>query len=370
MKGIVIWAHSTCRSTILFFQGIACAFDAVLEIYILRKESDLRKKTGFSDDEFKHLNIQYIDNYDIALSVLKERLEWHHIFGCYQERGNYQRLMLDAHRLGCHIGIASEAPCNMDDYPRRIFKSMYINCILPFKLRQYINLSDFIINFSGSENWRMEQIGWNPRQIIPCGYYSPAIPNSHLVKRTEKHWQNFNILLTGIHQTHRSPMVLLKALHLLDGRGIKYECQITQEGPLLEDMKQYVKTKDMNHVHFRGFIPLDELISLYENCSIFVGAGNNEPWGIRLNDALQCGAPLVVNRGMGGFKLVDDYGCGLTFARNDYKGLADALERLITDKQLYLQCAENAYEAAFQTCPENKAKEIVSYIKSHFDKWN
>ena len=41
---------------------------------------------------------------------------------------------------------------------------------------------------------------------------------------------------------------------------------------------------------------------------------------MRLNDALNCGSPLVVSRGMGGVRLVDEYGCGLAFDVGDSVG--------------------------------------------------
>lgn len=369
MKGLVIWAHSTCRSTLAFFHGLALAFDVPYEFYVLRKESNLRAKTGFCDDEFSHLNIKYPGSYNEALAILHQRKDWNHLFGCYQEKGVYQNLMIDAHKLGCTIGIASEAPCNMDAWPRNILKQIYINCVLPIRLRKFTQISDFIINFSGSENWRMKQVGWDDKKIIPCGYYSPAIPNSRLIRRTVHNWENFTILLSGIHKVHRSPMVLLKALHILDNRGFRYECYITQEGPLLEKMKQFAKSHNMKSVHFLGFIPMEKLISLYENCSVFIGAGNKEPWGMRLNDALQCGSPLIINRGMGGFKLVDDYGCGINFEKGNYMQLVDALEKMITDRNCYINYANKAYEAAESTRPENKAKEIASYIASRYDRW-
>ena len=82
-----------------------------------------------------------------------------------------------------------------------------------------------------------------------------------------------------------------------------------------------------------------------------------EPWGMRLNDCLQCGAPLIVNRGMGGVKMVDEYNCGLSFNRGDYIGLANAMERLMTDKALYLQIAKNAIYAAEEIRPEKRSEE-------------
>ena len=112
---------------------------------------------------------------------------------------------------------------------------------------------------------------------------------------------------------------------------------------------------------------MPKLIEHYEICSVYVGAGRHEPWGMRLNDALNCGAPLIVSRGMGGVKLVDDYKCGLSFASGDVKGLADALERMATDDVLYAKCAFQAKLAADEISPRVQAERlwqaILKYIK-------
>ena len=126
----------------------------------------------------------------------------------------------------------------------------------------------------------------------------------------------------------------------------------------------------MSNVHLLGFLPMEELISKYETCSVYIGAGNYEPWGMRLNDALMCGAPMIVNKGMGGYKMVKDYNCGLVFERNNYRELAKELELLMTDEILYLEKAEAAYNAADKIAPTIKAYEIVNVIKKKFPLWN
>lgn len=369
MKGLVIWAHSYCRSTLGFYRGLGLAFGVPIKLIMFIKTCNNRKSIGFTDDEFGDLDISYFKDIESSKLIIDQYKDWNHLFGVYQQDNGCRDVLHYAKMQGCKVAVISEAPCNMDKMPRRIFKHLYMKFVLPFKVRQATLDADFLINLSGGENWRMEEVGWKASKIIPCGYYSPAIVGSHLVKRTEKNWKEFTILLSGVHQWHRSPMVLLKALHELDKRGVKYECNITQKGPLLGEMETFISQNNMTHVHLLGFLPMEELISNYENCSVYVGAGNNEPWGMRLNDALLCGAPLIVNRGMGGFKLVEDYGCGLTFAHNDHKALADALERLIKDKQLYLQFANAAYEAAGKVTPTAKAKEIVDVIRDKFPKW-
>lgn len=361
MKGLFIWAHSYCRSTLGFYKGLGTALSVPVKIIVLNKMSDARKTTGFSNSEFEDMDISEYNGFSVVDHLLKEYNDYFHLFGSYHDA--ISRSIIDK-AISSHIrfGIASEAPCNMMPYPKRFLKDLYVRFILPIKVHNVTKHANFIINYSGDDSEKLKQIGWDKHKIIPCGYYSPAIVGSKNIKRTKAHWEKFTILLSGIHEWHRSPFVLLKALKILDERGVQYECNITQKGPLYDSMLQYIKDNTLKHVHLLGFLPMKELIEQYQNCSIYIGAGNNEPWGMRLNDVLQCGAPLIVNLGMGGNKLVNDYSCGLTFDKNNHIQLADKIELLINDYKLYQNIADAAYSAAISISPYKKAEEIIAAI--------
>ena len=115
-----------------------------------------------------------------------------------------------------------------------------------------------------------------------------------------------------------------------------------------------------------GFVDVAELKRLYETCDVFVGAGEREPWGMRLNDALNCGAPLLVSDGMGGRKIVDRTGAGLVFRRMDASDLADKLHLLITNYGRYAAAAYAAREAF--SCRVG-AEEMLRIVKSHMKEW-
>lgn len=368
MKGLFIWSHSYCRSTIGFYEGLAKAWNAPLKIVTLFGLQDLRKKTGFSDSEFDNLDISNLKDYEEGFALLKEYKEYNHIFGVYQY-GIYKDLITQAKTMSISVGIASEAPCNMLPMPKRILKHLYMKCVLPMKVRNSISAADFIINFSGDDKKPLQDLGWNRSQIIDCGYYLPPIPNSKNVLRDERSWVKFTIMLSGLHEWHRSPMVLLKALKILDQKNLEYECYITQEGPLFNSLKEFAEQNNLKHVHFLGFVPMEKLIELYETCSVYIGVGNWEPWGMRLNDALQCGAPLIVSKGMGGYKLVNDYDSGLVFDRNDSEALADCIEKMIKDKNMYLEKATNAHSAAEDVHPASMAARIAQEISLRFKNW-
>ncbi len=186
--------------------------------------------------------------------------------------------------------------------------------------------------------------------------------------RSQEDWQKFTILLTGLHEWHRNPEVLLQALYLLKQRGVSCHTIITQAGPLLFRMKRFAEKHNLD-VEFVGFVSYERLLELYQTCSCYVASGRSEPWGMRVNDALHCGAPLIVSEGMGAVKLVKDYKCGLPFVNNNPKDLADKLEALIKQNDLYLQIAQGVRAASDACMPHHKAKVIASEIQTRFPNW-
>lgn len=363
-KKIIFWAHSYCRSTLQFYSEIAKNIGLPCIIYTWIHNLDLRAEVGFSDREFDSLEIIPVgDDWKKSFELLATHLEDYHIFCAYQTSSLHRALIKELIKKRIRYGIISEAPCNMEKYPMHLLKSLYFNAILPIRLHNVIRNADFILNCSGYYEDALERIGWIPSQIISCGYYPPRVPGSHERLRNESNWEKFTILLTGLHQWHRSPWLLIRALVILKKRGMTPKCFITQNGPYLEYLKKLVNRFGLNNVEFLGFVEMRELIQLYENCSVYVGTGNYEPWGMRLNDVLACGAPLIVNRGMGGCKMIDDFKCGLTFKRNDVDGLANCLERMIKDKNFYLNMCQNAFDAVNAINPASAAMRYGGQIK-------
>ena len=366
MKGLVVWAQSSCRSTMALYRALENALGVPVVVAVWHYEmapgcKDIRQAVGFRADEFADVKtISVGENSAQGLRVLDEHRGWHHLFCVYQSSANFRRLQLEAARRGERIAIGSEAPCNMFPGWRRIAKEIYFRTKLPYVVRDVVQVSEFFVNYSGNDDRYARLIGWSQDKIIPFGYFPPPIPGSHCVRRENNH--PFEILATGVITWHRGCDILIDALRILKERGIAYHATITQNGP----MKAMLEAKARHWglpVNFAGFMSLSDLNKAYETCSVYVGAGRHEPWGMRLNDALNCGAPLVVSRGMGGVKMVDDYGCGLAFENENAFDLADKLELLATNSSFYEKCASQALQAAQAIQPESMARKLAEILR-------
>ena len=366
MNGIVIWSQSNCRSTMALYRELIRELNvpSLITLWHYNKcegDRDIREQVGFSHDEFSDLPMEPVGE-DLArgLSVLKSHQAWHHVFCVWQGSPVYRRLIVEAKRLGCAVAVMCESPCNMASGWRRFLKQVYMRLGLPLVARPIVKAADLFINDSGDDFAPALKLGWRKDKIVPFGYFSPPIPGSRLVPRESN--RQFHILATGVMSNYRGADVLVEALRLLKIRGVDYRATITQKGELWSALKDKARACGLP-IDFPGFVEMPELIRMYETCSVYVGAGREEPWGMRLNDALQCGAPLVVSRGMGGVQLVDRYGCGLDFPAGDSERLADALEKMAKDAGLYNRLSEKAVLAAREISPRSKARELIGLLK-------
>ena len=370
MKGIIFWACSNCRSTMAFYQALAKQLNVPMVVAIWFTKNGtcaVRSELGFRSDEFTNLEMIAVgENYRKGLEILDAHPGWHNLFGVYQGASNYQKLIEECKRRGLKAGVICEAPCNMSSGFKRLLKTAYLKWILPRTVKRAVRFADFFVNLSGDATKWVRNNGWTDEKIIPFGYYPPAIEGTKPVLRTTN--KPFHILATGKLSKYRGADVLIKALVLLKQWGIPYQATITQNGELMPILKRYVEKYSLP-VNLAGFMEIEALNRLYETCSVFVGTGRDEPWGMRLNDVLQCGVPMVVSRGMGGVQLVDYHRCGMTFEREDHVDLANKLRLLALDEAYYKACAENAYAAAEKITPTVMAAKLIDEINSRFPHW-
>lgn len=369
-SGIQFWAHSFCRSTLATYQALGKYLGVPFRIALGTSSLGDRERNGFDPDEFSGLELVDLQgSANRAIEVLKERRDWHQLFGTYQSQSHIQSALAAALQIGLRVGIGSEAPCNMfAPGPKRLAKTLYLRTLVPWRVRHVMLHADFILNWSGDNAEPLVRLGWDRQKVIPFGYFPPPLPGSRFVERNDTHLKDFHILCTGDMTWHRGPDVLMQALVILKGWGIPVRTTFTSRGPLLRALQDCASVHELS-CDFPGFVSMHELVALYESCSVFVASGRAEPWGMRLNDALQCGAPVLVSDGMGAVKLVNDYGVGLTFQSADPFDLAWRIRELVTDPEMYYRINQNLADHHGAFLPEAAAKRAVTNLLSHVPNW-
>jgi glycosyltransferase involved in cell wall biosynthesis len=167
---------------------------------------------------------------------------------------------------------------------------------------------------------------------IPVRKQEPAENKSLFSKRNL-------ILFAGQIVRGKGVDVLLESLAMVK---VPFECIILGEGNHRRHCEKLsLKLGLQDRVHFKGFVPQEELKNYYQDCSVFVVSSVwPEPFGLTGPEAMQFGLP-VVGFDAGGIKewLLDGHN-GYLVPWMDRAAYATAVEKLLKNKELAHQMGE------------------------------
>jgi glycosyltransferase involved in cell wall biosynthesis len=359
---LIVWAYSHCRSTLATFLALRTRLECDIRLVLCGPRCD------GTEDEISDVAAlppdmaDLIDpDHDTALAYLEEHKGDAHLFGFYHPASRHAALPRHCAAQGIAFAIASEAPCNMETrLLRRTAKQAYYRWILPSRVRPVVEQAHFFANLSGVTPRVVETLGWRSEQVFPFGYFPPPLPGSRFRQREARPPRPLTLLLSGGHTAHRDPMTLLRALDRLLSAKDKVRAIICGAGPLTGAMQAYARRRSLP-VEFLGMVPLPELVRLYESVDLFVATGAREPWGIRVNDAINCGCPVLASRGMGASAIIEQFGCGAVFPPGDDQALARLIENSRTE-ECWRAMVEAVAPAADHIAPSTAAKHLAALV--------
>ena len=134
--------------------------------------------------------------------------------------------------------------------------------------------------------------------------------------------KNFKTLLLAVSELIKNnPEIHLK----IAGRPIDVE--------YMQELEFLVKDKKLqNHVTFLGEQGVSELISLYQECGLFVFPSTDETFGNSLVEAMACGAPIASSNAAAMPEVLGD--AGLYFNPNKVEDMRDIIFELLSDQGL------------------------------------
>jgi len=101
-----------------------------------------------------------------------------------------------------------------------------------------------------------------------------------------------------------------------------------------------------NNIIFTGQIPIDELIRHYAGADVFVLPSYYEGQGLVLLESMACGTPVIATRVGGIPEVVTDGENGLLVEPRKPEHLADAILKMIDDKELRIKLGKKGRETA------------------------
>lgn len=359
---LIVWTYSHCRSTLATFLALRARSAHDIGLVLCGPRRDAMEGGTSGVDAPSPAMFDLIDpDHDTALAFLEAHKGDAHLFGFYHPASRHAALPRHCAAQGIAFAIASEAPCNMETgLLRRAAKQAYYRWVLPSRVRPVVEQARFFANLSGVTPRAAGTLGWRSGQVFPFGYFPPPLPGSHFRPREGGPSRPLTLLLSGGHTAHRDPMTLLRALDRLLSAKDKVRAIICGAGPLTGAMRAYARRRSLP-VEFRGMVPLPELVRLYESVDLFVAPGAHEPWGIRVNDAINCGCPVLASRGMGASAIVEQFGCGAVFPPGDDQALARLIENARME-ECWRPMVEAVAPAAERIAPSTAAAHLGTLV--------
>lgn len=120
---------------------------------------------------------------------------------------------------------------------------------------------------------------------------------------------------------------------------IDFELVVVGGGPLLGNLKKKVKDENIEGVTFTG--PRTDVENIIPSADVLILPSFSESFGLVLIEALACGVP-VIGSNVGGIKEIITDDVGLLIDPNDPKTVSIAIDKLLSDKDLYDSFKSNA----------------------------
>ena len=129
---------------------------------------------------------------------------------------------------------------------------------------------------------------------------------------------------------------LLRALLIVKGRGVQFQCAIYGDGPLGQQLKEWIDEHDMaGEIILHGDRTQHELVAAYHSATLFILTPVQTEDGDRdgipnvLVEAMAVGLPVITTAVAGIPELVDNNQNGLLYQPHDVEGISSGIIELL-----------------------------------------
>lgn len=177
-----------------------------------------------------------------------------------------------------------------------------------------------------------------------------------------------NLLYVGRLVDYKGVEYLVDAMKLLDNRNThRYHLDIVGSGRDRHRLERRIDELGItDSTAFHGFIRRKYLGRLYEKSDIFVLPSLSEGSPKTIPEALSHGVPVVATRVGGIPYLIKDGIDGLLIEPRNETAIADAVERIAEDEQLFRSLVENGLSKAETMTMETQAERIKDTLRATY----
>lgn len=133
--------------------------------------------------------------------------------------------------------------------------------------------------------------------------------------------------------------ILIRAYKKLENEDRNVCLIVCGDGPFKNKCEDLVKKLNLKKVIFEGFVNPKNKYTFFSQCDVFVlpsyfHNGTPEAWGLTVNEALQCGKPVIATEAVGAAYDLLNGKNGSMIKENDVDDLADTLKEFLFEKSI------------------------------------
>jgi glycosyltransferase involved in cell wall biosynthesis len=186
-------------------------------------------------------------------------------------------------------------------FPKRVARKLLLDSSTHMfrSLDQIVTISDFLrnelVNRYGISKDKIERIYWG----IDSDKFSEGQEDQGYM------------LFVGRHVNYKNIRTLIEL-----SKELNFPLICAGGGKERENLEKYARELNAP-VEFKGVIPLNELVSLYQNCSFYVTASKWEGFGLPPLEANSCGKPSIVPNNTAHVEMTVDQKTGFIYSDLD-----------------------------------------------------
>lgn len=365
-KQIVFWWIIPCEGMINVLKAYVESIDNSA-IVVTGALNDFRKSMGW-DDHGKmfsnHILLQNDEEWTTrGVELLLKYRDRLHVFNAIRYAFRIDNLIKVAICEKIQYCNMTEAYINLCSGLRRILKNIYYQTYLPVQAHRIAKYSSGVICLSGKSEKGLNQFkrfGFRSDRIYPFGYYTKERPDFTYNRIDDK----VHIICPGRLNKYKGVDILINALGIVTDRCVTgFVCHITGQGDQSDYLKKIVKQKNLSdNILFEGVLDSDKYNELLSHIDILVAPGRVEPWGIRINEAIQRGNAVIVSNQIGAAELIEESHGGDIFEAGNAEDLANKLEPLISDRNKLNEAKQANIDFRHKISCEYQAEILHKYL--------
>ncbi len=291
----------------------------------------------------------------------------------------------DADIIICHVSVRWDYMLSLCERPgHKIF--IYHNITPPHFFKDYGNDTGVNLCEEGLKQLKALRLvpslcladsAYNKSDLEKAGYLCPVHVLPIICRFREQSATRkakngiINILFVGRLAPNKKPDDIIEAFYIYH-KNINAKSRLVLLGGGEDDyskaLKEYPKNINLDSVTFTGHISDSEEDSYYRDADVFLCLSEHEGFCVPLLEAMYYGIPIIAYRSSSVVETLG--GAGLLLESKEPEIVAEAIDMVMTDKNLRDSLVANGRERLVAFNPENAKASLLGEIKAFTDYWN